>query len=190
MPNSELVLITFLPFNTTRIMVAGRNWCSNLCMAKSLAAAGYEVEILHVWQKKPGKLNLQRYVKPEKHSDMIKAYYLCNSQRNSVRIGNRLRELANPGHKMLLIPVDDLVAFAVDEYYDDLKDYYILPNIDGKGGEICRLMSKEVQKDLAIAAGLPVAKGTPLKYEGGDLVIPDTVTYQCFIKPNASRNSF
>lgn len=173
-----------------RVMVAGRNWCSNLCMAKSIAAAGYEVEILHVWQKKPGKLNLQRYVKPEKHSDMIKAYYLCNSLRNSVRIVDRLKELAHEGQKMLLVPVDDLVAFAIDEYYDDLKDYYILPNINGQGGEICRLMSKEAQKNLAIEAGLPVAKGTPLKYESGELEIPDTVTYPCFIKPNVSRNSF
>lgn len=173
-----------------RVMVAGRNWCSNLCMAKSLAAAGYEVEVLHVWQKKPGKRNLQRYVKPEKYSDMINAYYLCNSMRNSVRIVERLKSLARPDHKMLLVPVDDLVAFAVDEYYDDLKDFYILPNINGQGGEICRLMSKEVQKDLAIKAGLPVAQGTPLKYESGDLVIPDTVNYPCFIKPNVSRNSF
>ena len=181
----------FDPENETpRVMVAGRNWCSNLCMAKSLAAAGYEVEVLHVWQKKPGKLNLQRYVKPEKYSDMIKAYYLCNSMRNSVRIVERLKSLARPGHKMLLVPVDDLVAFAIDEYYDDLKDLYILPNINGQGGEICRLMSKEVQKDLAIKAGLPVAQGTPLKYEGGELVIPDTVNYPCFIKPNVSRNSF
>ena len=173
-----------------RVMVAGRNWCSNLCMAKSIAAAGYEVEVLHVWQKKPGKLNLQRYVKPEKYSDMIKAYYICNSMRNSVRIVDRLKELAIKGQKMLLVPVDDLVAFAIDEYYDDLKDYYILPNINGQGGEICRLMSKEAQKDLAIKAGLPVAKGTPLKYESGELVIPDTVSYPCFIKPNVSRNSF
>ena len=171
-----------------RVLVAGRNWGSNLCMAKSVGEAGYEVEVLHVFPRKPGKRNIQRWLRPEKYSKFVKAYYALNAKRNDKRIVKRLLKIADPDRKMLIIPADDLVASTIDEYYYDLKDYYIMPTVDGKGGEICRLMSKQVQKELAKEAGLPVLNSCVISSEGAGIEIPDTVTYPCFIKPNISKN--
>ena len=172
-----------------RVLVSGRNYCSNLCMARSLGQAGYEVEILRIFQVKPKKRDLLKRLKPDAYSKYVKAYYVCVSRRNSRRIVNRLIELADPDRKMLLIPADDLIASVADQYLDELSEYYYLPNVNMEAGEVNRLMSKEVQKELAIAAGLPVIKSCVIRTYRGEFDIPESVTYPCFIKPNISRNS-
>lgn len=172
-----------------RILVAGRNYCSNLCMARSLGEAGYEVEVLRIFQVRPKRKNVMKKMKPDAYSKYVKAFYICVSRRRSRRIVNRLKQIADPDNKMLLIPADDLVANIVDDYLEELQDYYLLPNIDNKAGAINRLMSKEVQKELAAAAGLPVVNSCVIRTKQGEFEIPDSVSYPCFMKPNISKNS-
>lgn len=173
-----------------RVLVAGRNYCSNLCMARSLGEAGYEVEVLRIFQVKPKWYHLLKRLKPDAHSEYIKAYHVCISRRKSRVIVNRLIRLADKYRKMLLIPADDLVANIADQYYDELKQYYLMPNVNDQAGEIGRLMSKEVQKELAKEAGLPVINSCVIRVaKRGEVVIPDTVHYPCFVKPNISKNS-
>lgn len=172
-----------------RIMVAGRNYSSNLCMARSLGEAGYDIEVFRVFQVRPKRKNLLKMIKPDAYSKYVKAYHVCVSRRRSKRIVNRLIKLADLDNKMLLIPADDLVANIVDDYLETLQEYYILPNVDNTPGEINRLMSKEAQKKLAAAAGLPVLKSCVIRTEKGEFEIPESVIYPCFIKPNISKNS-
>lgn len=195
---------------TPRVLIAGRNWCSNLCMARSISEGGYEAEVLRIVQKKPGDSNLLKWLKPEKYSNNVKAFYFLNSRRSSRRIVNRLKSIADPDwrekslaaeenglerysipeeDKMLIIPADDLVAHTIDLYYDELSDYYLMPNINGEGGHIADLMNKDVQKQLARNFGLPVLNSCVITSAHREFVIPDSVTYPCFIKPNVSRNS-
>lgn len=173
-----------------RVIVAGRNYCSNLCMARSLGEAGYEVEVLRIFQVKPKRTNLMKLMKPDAYSKYVKAYHVCVSQRKSSRIVKRLIKLSDKYRKMLLIPTDDLVANIADTNYKKLSKYYLIPNVNEKSGEINRLMSKEVQKELAKEAGLPVLNSCMISVKkGGEVVVPETVTYPCFIKPNISKNS-
>lgn len=172
-----------------RILVSGRNYLSNLTMARSLGMAGYEVEILRIFQKKPKRSNFLKKLRPDAYSKYIKGYFVCISNRRSKRIVRRLISLADPDRKMLLIPADDLVAHIADHYYDVLSEYYLMPNVNGIPDEIGRLMNKDVQKQLAIEAGLPVLKSCVIKTFNGEFEIPDSITYPCFIKPNVSRNS-
>lgn len=172
-----------------RVLVSGRNYCSNLCMARSLGEAGYEVEVLRIFQTRPKKTNLMKIMKPDAYSEYIKAYHVCVSRRRSKRIVNRLKELADLDRKMLLIPADDLVANIVDDNLEELSEYYYIPNVNNIQGEINRLMSKEVQKQLAKEAGLPVLNSCLIRTVKGEFDIPETVTYPCFIKPNISKNS-
>lgn len=172
-----------------RVIVAGRNYCSNLCMARSLGEAGYEVEVLRIFQVRPKRRNLLKMLKPDAYSKYIKAYHVCVSRRKSINIVNMLKALADPNRKMLLIPADDLVASIADEYLEELRAFYLIPNVDDKEGEINRLMSKGVQKELAMKAGLPVLNSCVIRTVGGKFYVPETVTYPCFIKPNVSRNS-
>ncbi len=173
-----------------RVVVAGRNYCSNLTMARSLGEAGYEVEVLRIFQVKPKWYHLMKKLKPDAHSDYIKGYHVCISRRKSRVIVNRLIRLADKYRKMLLIPADDLVANIADEYYNRLKRYYLMPNINDECGEIGRLMSKEAQKEIAKEAGLPIINSCVIRVaKKGEVVIPETVNYPCFIKPNISKNS-
>lgn len=174
---------------TPRVLIAGRNFCSNLTMARSLGLAGYESEVLRIFQKRPPRGTPNYYLKPDAYSKHIKAYHECVSHRKASRIVKALIRVADPYRKMLLIPADDLVANVADEHMDTLSQYYIMPNVNGVQGEISRLMSKEVQKDLAKAAGLPVVNSCVIRSHGGKFEIPETVTYPCFIKPNISKNS-
>ena len=172
-----------------RVLVSGRNYCSNLCMARSLGEAGYEVEILRIFQVRPKKKDVMKILKPDAYSEYVKAYHVCVSRRRSKRIVRRLINLADLDRKMLLIPADDLVANIVDDHMEELKEFYYLPNVDNIPGEINRLMSKDVQKELAKAAGLPVLNSCLIRTVKGEFEIPDSVTYPCFIKPNISKNS-
>lgn len=172
-----------------RVIVSGRNYCSNLCMARSLGEAGYEVEVLRIFQVRPKYTRLQRYIKPEAYSKYVKAYHVCVSRRNNERIVRKLTRIADTNRKMLLIPTDDLVANVVDENYEKMSMLYLLPNVEEKSGEISRLMSKEEQKKLAENAGLPVLNSCVIKSENGSFEIPESVSYPCFIKPNISKNS-
>ena len=173
-----------------RVIVAGRNYCSNLTMARSLGEAGYEVEILGIFQVRPRRRNpMKRMLKPDAYSKYIKGYYVCVSRRRSRRIVNRLKALADPDHRMLLIPADDLVAYIADDYLDELSEYYIIQNINNEPGELNRLMAKGRQKELAAAAGLNVLNSCVIRTRGGEFTIPESVTYPCFIKPNISKSS-
>lgn len=173
-----------------RVIVAGRAYSSNLCMARSLGEAGYDVEVLRVFIRRPRKRNRMRAIKPDAFSKYVKAYRICVSGRNRRKVVDALLRMADPDRKMLVVPVDDFVASIIDQNYDELSQFFILPNVKGSQGEIGRLMSKSVQKSMATEAGLPVVGSTVIKSDQGSFVIPGTVKYPCFIKPNVSENSY
>ncbi len=172
-----------------RVLVMGRNYCSNLCMAKSVGEAGYDVEVLRLFQKRPKRLDLMKKLQPDAYSKYVKAFYVCVSNRKSRRYVKRLIKLADPNHKMLIIPTCDLAACVIDEYYDQLSEYYVMPNVNNMQGEISHLMEKGLQKELARKAGLSVLNSCVITAERRQFEIPDSVTYPCFIKPNVSKNS-
>lgn len=173
-----------------RVLVTGRNYCTNLSIARSLGEAGYSVEVLRIFQTKPKRNNIiKRYLRPDAYSKYIKAYYVCVSERRSRRIVRRLKRIADKTNKMLLIPADDLMAYIIDDYLDELSDYYLLPNINHRRGEVIKLMNKDIQKRLARDAGLPVANSWHIKTVNGEYEIPTNISYPCFVKPNVSKNS-
>lgn len=178
-PNSEL----------PRVIVAGRNYCSNLCMARSLGEAGYEVEVMRVFQVKPKVMDLMKKIKPDAYSKYVKAFHVCITNRKSERVVKMLMKLGDPNRKMLLIPADDLVAQIADENMKKLSKYYVMPNVNQKPGEIGRLMSKDAQKKLAAESKLPILNSCVIKTKNGKFKIPRSVCYPCFVKPNVSKNS-
>ncbi|MBR2028346.1 MAG: ATP-grasp domain-containing protein [Oscillospiraceae bacterium] len=172
-----------------RVIISGRNYSSNLCLARSFGKAGYEVEILRIFHRKPTRSEPMKQMKPDAYSKYIKAYYECVTNNKNYNIKNRLIELADKDRKMLLIPADDLVASAADRYYDELKEYYHIPNINDEAGALRNMMEKVRQTELAREAGLPVVNSCLITVKkGGKVKIPETVNFPCFIKPNVSKN--
>lgn len=172
-----------------RVLVVGRNYCTNLCVARSVGMAGYDVEVMRVYQTPPSTDKILTTMHPDMYSKYIKAYYTVITNRTDETLKKALILRADKRHKMLVIPADDLSASVIDKYYNSLKKYYILPNVNNKQGEINRLMTKHVQKRLAKEAGLPVVNSVVIRGTRGEFYLPEGIKYPCFIKPDVSRNA-
>lgn len=172
-----------------RAIVTGRNYCNILTMARDLGEAGYDVAVLRVFKKKPSAANLLSRMKPDAYSKYVTKYQECIVNGNQEVMVNNLKELAVSGQQTLLIPVDDYTACVVDEYLEELKEFFVIPNIAETAGAITRLMDKNEQKKLAGDFGLPILHSTLIKAEDGKFEIPEDVSYPCFVKPNISMKS-
>ncbi len=177
------------------VIVAGRNYCSNLTVAKSFGMAGYRVEVLHIFNMKKGRA-ITRYLKtplPDAYSKYVQAFHVCITRKKTKYIVEKLLLLADPERKILIVPADDLVASVIDKNYEELSEYFILPNINSTAGEINRLMSKGLQKDLAESFGIPVINGHVIEvnrvYSEPVFEISESISFPCFIKPNVSVTS-
>lgn len=171
------------------IVVTGRNYGNILAMSRALGEAGYEVEVLRVFKKKPHPVNLLSKMKPDSHSKYVKVFCQCVANENPLRIVDCLIDMSDSDQKKLLIPVDDYLACTVDENLKQLSEFYVVPNIENKAGEISRLMDKNEQKKLAAAFHLPMLRSSLIKSESGTFEIPSNVHYPCFVKPNVSMKS-
>lgn len=171
------------------VIVTGRNYCNILTMSRALGEAGYSVDVLRVFKTKPNRLNLLRLMKPEAYSKYVDSYSECIADNNPYKIAQRLKKMAAPGKKQLLVPVDDYLVGAVDQYLDELKDVFLIPSVKEKAGKINMLMDKNRQKELAEKAELPLLQSVLIKSEKGKFTIPESIKYPCFIKPNVSMNS-
>ncbi len=169
-----------------RILIVGRNYSSNLFLARAIGKAGYEAEVLRVF---PKSSKFYRLLAPDAYSRYVKNYQVVILNRRTGRLVRKLCYMADPLRRMLLIPTDDLTAGIIDANYDFLSKFYHMPNINDTEGAIVRLMSKDRQKKLAEAAGLSVAKGFVIHARKGQYIIPETIRYPCFVKPNISKNS-
>lgn len=170
------------------VIVTGRNYCNILTMVRSLGEAGYDVDILRVLRKKRTPKNILTTMNPEAYSRYKRKYVECiaTDDRNVV---DHMLKMAEADEKKLLIPVDDYAASVVDQNYDELKEHFVIPNIGGKQGEICRLMDKNEQKLLAKDFGLPMLASVLVKSLDGKYELPENIIYPCFIKPNVSMKS-
>ena len=178
------------------VLVAGRNYCSNLSMARSLGKAGYRVEVMHVYNMslKRALCRMMDTPFPDAYSKYVQAFYPCITRKKEKNIYRKLKLLAEPEQRILLIPTDDLVASVADRYFNTLSESYLLPSVGGERGGVRRMMKKDLQKELAVEFGIQVVNGCAIEVrrnrrKKARFEIPETVNYPCFIKPNVSMTS-
>lgn len=170
------------------ILVVGRNYANILTMVRDLGEAGYKSNVLRIQRKKRNFLNILTTMNPEAYSKYTIKYMECIAT-DDMKIINSLLEIVQTNDKTLLIPVDDYTASIIDKHYDILSERYIMPSINQCQGEICKLMDKNKQKELAFKHGLPLLGSVLIKTENSRYEIPEDIAYPCFIKPNMSMNS-
>ena len=103
------------------VIVAGSNYSSSLCMARSLGRAGYNVKIYRLFQGKPKLGGLMTYIRPESHSKYVGQYRQYIVEDNRAFADMLIRD-AQPGEKQLFVPVDDLTTSLLDENYDTVNE--------------------------------------------------------------------
>lgn len=172
-----------------QIIVIGRNYCNILAMTKAFGLLGYKVDIIRVFKVKPNPFNVLRKMKPEAYSKYVKRYHQCVADNDLKKIVNFLVEMADLKSKRILIPVDDYTVYAIDKNFDQLSEYYEIPNIDKTAGKIVSLMDKNQQKNLAKNFDIPMLHSNLIKSENEKFKVPLDISYPCYIKPNISMKS-
>lgn len=174
--------------SSPKVIIIGFNYGSILTMVRDLGRAGYDVYVLRVFRKTPGFLNILGKMAPERESIYVKDHRTCIMDGKTENIRDAILDLRSPSSddRPLLIPVDDFLVSAIDLHYDELKDYFVIPNVGDRSLGITELMDKDLQKRMAEKAGLDTLKSTIISLGGNGLKIPEDTPYPCFIKPNVS----
>jgi len=97
-----------------------------------------------------------------------------------------MQQFKKNDEKPVIIPWSDGAALELDSHFNTLSEYFILPSMNGKEGEIVKLQDKYEQIKLAEKYGLPMAKSWIIKFVGGGTAIPEDTIFPCILKPVTS----
>ena len=165
------------------VIVLGRNYASRLGMIRAAGEAGCKVAVI---KTDKDKRTASRKEIVDASSRYVKKYYCARENDDEVIIRLLISEFKGMSPKAVLLPTDDYTASLIDLNIDRLKPYFLFPSVRCEQGKVVQLMDKAVQKQLAMEAGLNVARGWTAICRDGRYVIPDGVIYPCFIKPEVS----
>lgn len=84
-------------------------------------------------------------------------------------------------HPPVLIPAADPYVQVVDDYLDELREYYLLPRVEQ--GYFNRLMNKDTLYELMEARGILVPETVRLKDENFAARIREEIKFPCVVKP-------
>lgn len=170
--------------NKQKVVVIGISYSSRLCLVRSLARVGYEVSVIQI----TGESSSGRgYRKPyDAYSKYVKALYCCHKDREELLSILKNIKDKDESQKIVLIPDCDFSVSAIDSLHNQLKDYFLFPNIRLEQGEVIAWMDKVRQKELAMQVGLHVAGATIISIQDGKYIIPENISYPCFPKPLTS----
>lgn len=173
------------------VVLAGLNFNSLLGLSRAFGKLGYSVSVIRTAvSANMGALKRIGTI-PEAESKYVRSFKLIEVNNPELLVRTLLE--SKKEDKAILIPVDDLTAETIDRSYDLLSNYYYLPSVGGKQGEVVKLMDKAYQKKLAAAAGMRTAPSVSIEIRDGRYNIPENVSYPCFAKaeiPFRSRKEY
>lgn len=163
-------------------IVIGRNYTTRLTLTRAVGLEGFDVVLI---QTDKIKSRVQRI---DSQSKYVIKRHLCPEPDKKLLI-NTILLYKNHERKPILIPADDYAAAVIDEFFNDLRLYFLMPHVNNKQGEVMRIMDKEYQKSVAKSIGMPVAKGWICRFNGEKYIIPEEVSFPCYAKPQESYSA-
>ncbi len=158
-------------------IVMGRNYASRLGMIRAAAESGCDVIVIQTGRNTKCRIDASsKYV--------LKTFIA--KEPDHAKLVNIIKSLENVGEKRILLPTDDYTASVIDLHLDELKQNFMMPNVSRRQGELVRMMNKFRVKQIAKDAGLRVADGWVAHCDEANYIIPDGISYPCFIKPKES----
>lgn len=118
-----------------------------------------------------------------KHSKYTKKIYLLKNDERDIT--KWLLNNKNTKYKQVIIPCSDLAEYAIDNNYDKLNNYYLIPGFKDKPGMVVKMMDKFEQKKWADKNKIPMAKSWIISKKD-NYIIPKDIVFPCIIKPNIS----
>lgn len=151
-------------------LIVGGDHHNTLGVVESLAEKGIKPYVIAVTKTS------WAYVLKSKH---IIQGWVCQTEEEVVKC--MLLNFDNQKQKTIVIATNDLTASMLDNNYDQLYPYFILPNTSNPGN-LSQIMSKEYMSSLAREVGLNVPK-TWLVDDGK---VPHDIEYPCITKAISS----
>ena len=165
-------------------VVVGRNYSSLLGMIRAAGMADCSVTVVRIVRKITSKKERDRF-SVIRSSKYVKEQFFAEQNRDSL-MQVLLTKCVKEEEKQVILPTDDFAASTIDLNYDQLKEFFLMPNIHQEQGEVVHMMDKRLQKEIAERVGLNVAKGWTVEIKDGKYTIPDGIEYPVFTKPEVS----
>jgi len=166
------------------VILVGNPEIIKLGLIRSLGEDGFN--IINVYLSNHKWRDLFRRKPIDYFSRYVSAFYLVNRKD---LIDFLIKKISKRGHKSVILTVDDSTTFLLDKSYNQLKEYFLLANINQQEEGIIHSMDKYSQKLQAQKIGLNVAKGWVIPFIGGEYQIPQDLEYPCFIKGRYSYHN-
>lgn len=161
-----------------KVVVIGHGYTSRLSIIRSVGLSGYDVDVVVICFGDPKQQN-----KPlDCYSKYVDKVWFSPSGDEVALVNLLLEKYSQCEQKPVLIPESDFSVEVVDSNLDCLKDYFLIPNIDGQQGAVTEWMNKLKQKERAKSIGLNVADYHVIPIRQGMFEIPDDINYPCFPK--------
>lgn len=177
------------PKKNKRVILLSRNYSSLLGMIRALADSEYEIEVIRLFQTPPKRHRVYLRMIPEGFSKYVSRYHICVTNHDDQKLVNLLLELYQEDKPTLLLPADDYPMSVLDTYYDSFSPYFKLPHSQGKAGRLNELMGKQLQKQMLKDFGFNVVDSRQIDIREHQYVLPDGISYPCFMKPAVSVTS-
>ena len=170
-----------------KVIILGSNPMTRLSLIRSVGEAmDCEITVVAMvskipksWETKPVD-TLSKYVDRLLYAQKFKADALCSLL---------LKECTGQNDKPFLLSTDDNSAFLIDTVLDRLQPYFHCSNIKNEQGLLSQLMDKQLQKQKACEHGFRVTSSWILENKDGHYVIPDGITYPCYLKGQISYHT-
>ena len=169
-----------------RVIIIGQGYTGRLSITRSVGQMGYEVILIALVHFKSGGKTLYKGRIFDAYSKYVKQIYYCHTRDDKGLIEILLNQCKEDGQKPVIIPDNDFSAAVIDQHLDELKDYFLMPNIHQEQGAVAAWMNKIKQKEQAQLMGLNVADSHIIKIRDGKYNLYPGIKYPCFAKPAVS----
>lgn len=145
-----------------KIIVIGGTHHNMLGVVRSLGIKGIKTTAIITDRKRYSFVAKSKYIN--------KAIIVEENKRDV--LGALISETSNLDKKAIIVPTSDFAAELIDESYDKLKEYCILPSINKKQGELAKCMNKYNQFELAQKYGIKTAKSYVANMREKEISLP------------------
>jgi predicted ATP-grasp superfamily ATP-dependent carboligase len=172
-----------------KVVIIGHSYTSRLGIIRSVAQIGGEITVIVMTGFKRDGITINDKKPIDCYSKYVSHVYYCLRTDKETLIQILLNYCTDSQQKVVLFPDSDDTVVAIDNYQEQLKDFFLFPHILHQPGKIEYWMDKNHQKELARNVGLNVADlQQVIEIKDGQYTIPSNLNYPCFSKPLATMN--
>lgn len=160
---------------TKKVIVVGNDHFNTLNVVRALGKEGFSPIVIIINDN-------------QERSFVLKSRYISRGivTKEKDVIELLLKDLKEPGNKVPLITTYDGASVLIDNHFEQLSHYFILPSISNHQGELTRMMDKELQMSFARKVGLDIPFSISVSLDSIREENFKDMLYPCIVKPQES----